>query len=101
LFHSSVFSYSKELMYKTGIHLQSSKYQNENMVPYLHFMLRNGIHFLLDKSSQQTVDSEWSRKLCFESIQQLKEIHVCNTLSPIDPNAVYSHYERYPRQYEW
>lgn len=100
-FTPSLFSFSSQLLDQTGFHLYQTKMIQVTTIPYLQFLLNIGIKFILDQSSSQTIESHNSEPQYLNSIQQLKDIHVKNSLITIDSTQKPCHYERYPLQYEW
>lgn len=101
LFTPSLFSFSREILDQTGIHLYQTKLNQVTVIPYLQFLLNNGIHFILDHSSSLTTKLQNSESHYLNSIQQLKDIHVKNFLVTLDSTLKPCHYERFPLQYEW
>lgn len=97
----SIFSFSKKLFFQTGIHLFQTKFPDVSIIPYLHYLLQNGIKLTLDKSSPQTIKMDDFENQQFETIQQLNDLNGKNFLVPIDSTQKSCQYERYPLQYEW
>lgn len=100
-FHSSIFSFAKQMLKNTGIHFYTTKFSDDTLIPYLHYLLKRGIRFETDQSSIQTLENDSGEDVWFESIQQLRDKPVQNGLLAVEANSILSLYERYPRQYEW